>query len=103
MHIDYRVFLSRPQDLPAEELEGADLAESLKQAAQGADKIVILTGYYGTDYLKTAFAGMNKGQRRSCSLTLVFGFESRARLPHVVSELRDLRAELTAIGFRSPS
>jgi hypothetical protein len=101
MHIDPRVFLSRPQDLPLE--KAVSLSEALGAAAAGADKVVILSAYYGTDYLKSAFAELPKKSRRACDLTLVFGLDTNARLPHAVEELRKLRMELVKLGFRSPS
>ena len=49
MHIDPRVFLSRPQDLSLE--GGVSLADARGDAAIGADRIIILSAYYGTGYL----------------------------------------------------
>ena len=56
MHIDPRVFLSRPQDLSLE--DGVSLADALGDAAVGADRIIILSAYYGTGYLESAFAAL---------------------------------------------
>lgn len=101
MHIDPRVFLSRPQDLPVE--DAVPLDEALGAAAVGADKIVILSAYYGTGYLEAFFGALPKKVRRTCSLTLVFGVETTARIPHAVEELRKFRERLLDLGFRSPT
>jgi hypothetical protein len=101
MHIDSRVFLSRPQDLPLK--KPVRLSEALSEAARGADSIVILSAYYGTDYLKSAFATLPQKRRRACALILVFGIETNARLPYALEELRRLRNRLVDLGFPSPS
>jgi hypothetical protein len=101
VHIDPHVFLSRPQDLS---LEGSvSLADALGDAAAGADRIIILSAYYGTGHLESAFAALSKKARRACSLTMVFGVETASKLPHAVEELRTLQKKLVALGFRSPA
>ncbi len=101
MQIDPRVFLSRPDDLS---LEGAvSLAAALGDAAIGADRITILSAYYGTKYLESAFAALPRKARQACSLTMVFGVETASNLPHAVEELRKLRKKLSSLGFRSPA
>lgn len=100
MHVDPRIFLSRPKDLPLE--TAVPLSEAMGEAALGADKIVILSAYYGTDYLKSVFRALPKKRRMACALTLVFGMETNARLPHAVEELRKLRSKLGEFGFPSP-
>lgn len=101
MRIDPRVFLSRLQDFDLE--DAVSLDEALGAAAAGADKIVILSAYYGTGYLEAFFDALPKKVRRACSLTLVFGVETTARLPHAVEELREFRQRLSNLGFPSPS
>ena len=101
MHIDPRVFLSRPQDLPLK--KAVLLSEALREAAVSADKIVILSAYYGTEFLRNTFAYLPGKSRRACDLTLVFGVDTPARLPHALEELRKLRTELVKLGFPSPS
>lgn len=100
MHVDPRVFLSRPKDLPMK--VAVPLADALSDAAAGADKIVVFSAYYGTGYLEATFGSLPRKTRRTCSLTLVFGLESAARLAHAVGELRALRQSLVKLGFRSP-
>jgi hypothetical protein len=101
VHIDPRVFLSRPQDLSLE--GGVSLADALGDAAVGADRIIILSAYYGTKYLESALATFSRKDRRACSLTMVFGVETASKLPHAVEELRKLQKKLVALGFRAPS
>ena len=101
MHIDPRVFLSRPQDLSLE--RSVSLADALVDATVGADRIIILSAYYGTGYLESAFAALPMKARRACSLTMVFGVETASRLPHAVEELRTFQKKLVALGFRSPA
>lgn len=100
MHIDPRVFLSRPQDLPLE--KAVPLFKALVETAARADKIVILSAYYGSEYLNSVLSTLPKKRRRACSLTLVFGLERNARLPHAVEELRRLRRKLVGLGFDAP-
>lgn len=101
VHIDPRVFLSRPQDLS---LEGAvPLDEFLISSAYGADKIVILSAYYGTGYLESVFGALPKKARRACSLTLVFGVETLERIPAAVETLRAFRKRLIVLGFPTPA
>jgi hypothetical protein len=89
VHIDPRVFPSRPQDLSLE--GGVSLADALGDAAVGADRIIILSAYYGTRYLESALATFSRKDRRACSLTMVFGVETASKLPHAVEELRKLQ------------
>lgn len=101
MHVDPRVFLSRPQDLSLK--ASVNLADALNDAANGADRIVILSAYYGIDYIKTALAALPVRVRRNCSLTMVFGVEPVSRLAQAVDALRALQKKLVGLGFRSPS
>ena len=82
---------------------GASLADALGDAAVGADRIIILSAYYGTGYLESAFAAIPKKARRACSLTMVFGVETASKLPYAVEELRSFQKKLVALGFRSPA
>jgi hypothetical protein len=101
VRIDHRVFLSRPEDVP---LGGSErLGNALASAASGADRIVILSAYYGTGYLEAMFAALPKKIRRACSLTMIFGVETASRLPHAVEELRKFQKELVTLGFHVPS
>ena len=101
MHIDRRIFLSRLDDLPIK--GAAPLSDALYKAAAGADQIIILSAYYGADYLQRSFKGFEKRDRRSCSLTLVFGVDGRGKLLEAVEELRKLQKQLVMLGFPSPS
>jgi hypothetical protein len=38
--------------------DGVSLADALGDAAVGADRIIILSAYYGTGYLESAFAAL---------------------------------------------
>jgi hypothetical protein len=109
MHIDPRVFLSRPEDLRpngagrSDTLKPENLSKALKEAADGSDRIFILSAYYGTDYLKSFLGAIPRRSRTACAITLVFGVENAARLPQAVEDLRKLRRELVTLGFPSPS
>ena len=82
---------------------GVSLADARGDAAIGADRIIILSAYYGTGYLESAFAVLPMKARRACSLTMVFGVETASKLPHAVEELRTFQKKLVALGFRSPA
>lgn len=100
MYVDPNIFLSIPGDLP--DFGAANLATGMAKAAEGADKIIILSAYFGADYLQQAFKAVSKKVRNSCALTLVFGIDSASELLSTVSDLRNLQNYLAEIGFPSP-
>lgn len=101
MHIDSKIFLSRPNAIKV--VGAANLYESLQNEIDGADKVVILSAYFGVRFLKDFFGSIPRKNRNSIALTLVFGVENSAKLPYAVDELREFRKELIKLGFKIPT
>lgn len=101
MLVDPKVYLSRLQDL---DLKNAyELSSALEAAAKGANRITILSAYYGAEYLANAFASLPKKERRNCALTLVFGIDHPRQMPSILRDLRALRVTLLELGFPRPA
>jgi hypothetical protein len=97
MHVDRNVFLSIPSDFA----EAKDLANALNSTADRADRIVILSAYYGTQYMERLLAAVPNSKRPNCCVQLVFGAGRGASLVEAVETLREMRSRLTNMGFKT--
>jgi hypothetical protein len=100
MKIDPRIYLSRADGLG---LEAEGLGEALRNAASGARRIDILSGYYGTEYLMGLLTSIRKKRdRAACRVRLVFGVDSLSALAMAADRLTTLREQLVQKDFKEP-
>ena len=102
MRVGADLLLSRPEDVSAiaDDLGSETLNDVLRYAISGADRVSILSAYYGPFYIRELLAAVPRRRRGSCEVTLVLGVEQRSQMARAVTDLRDLQDQLTSDGFR---
>lgn len=98
MRVDPDLFLSRTKDV---DVESTDLHSALRETVAKADRVSILSAYYGSAYIRSLLEGVPKGRRKNCAIKLVLGLENRARLANDMEELRRLEVDLLGAGFKN--
>jgi len=78
-----------------------ELEDALAAAASDATEITILGGYYDRLWLLRLLRGLPRTRRRACRVRIAVGSDATIMLPRVWEDMREVRAELRRIGYRS--
>jgi hypothetical protein len=104
--IDETIYVAQPDvlELKQDEVGFEELHETLLQEAAGAKSITILGGYMSAGYVRSLCSRVPRrgnGGRGGYPLRIAIGLEPSRPLAQQWEELRKLKADMQADGFRS--